>query len=364
MGNSRWRLETCLNYLAARVAEVGRSNEVEVLVADWGSDVPLGQVVTLTPTAARLVSFVHVPPSVAEPLQGESPFPEVLALNVALRRARGRYIGRIDQDTLVGARFLRTFFGWQAGTRPDLDWDAASLLYANRRSIPYRFSVRCPSLGSVERLVRLWGSRLAVWRRPNQPFWTYWVGIWLMHRDVWFACGAYDERLIFYNWMETDMVLRLKSSHPLVDLGAAVDYDFYHLEHQRPGDEAPRHMRKNKAIDLSSTPAFHPNSGAWGLRDTTLPVERTLSSGRPRRRSPGVTEVGFWLLLMSVAVQMAVDRASDLAAASRRRWGHRAASAWNGVRTESLWRWPAVLLNLWTSRSARLFAGRSGADRR
>ena len=108
MGNSRWRLETALNYTASRVEAVGGSNAVEIIVADWGSDVPLSDVVTLGPAARRLVSFVHAPPELARSHQRDSPFPEVLALNAAARRSRGQYIGRVDQDTLVGDRFL----GW------------------------------------------------------------------------------------------------------------------------------------------------------------------------------------------------------------------------------------------------------------
>jgi hypothetical protein len=35
------------------------------------------------------VSFLQIPPETARALQKESPFPEVLALNAAARRARG-----------------------------------------------------------------------------------------------------------------------------------------------------------------------------------------------------------------------------------------------------------------------------------
>jgi len=96
MGNSRWRLETTLNYVADQVKELGRAKDVEVLVADWGSEVPLREVLRLTPAAADIVSFVLIPPEIALPLQKDSPFPEVLALNAAARRAKGTYIGRID----------------------------------------------------------------------------------------------------------------------------------------------------------------------------------------------------------------------------------------------------------------------------
>src|SRR5678816_1962784 len=110
MGNSRWRLQTTLNYLGQRVGELGREKGVEVLVADWGSETPLSEVLELSPAAATIVSFLLIPPELSRDLQKDSLFPEVLALNAAARRARGEYIGRIDQDTLVGRGFLEIFF--------------------------------------------------------------------------------------------------------------------------------------------------------------------------------------------------------------------------------------------------------------
>lgn len=38
--------------------------------------------------------------------------------------------------------------------------------------------------------------------------------------------------MIFRNWMETDMTLKLNPKYPIVDPGAMIGYDFYHLEHQ------------------------------------------------------------------------------------------------------------------------------------
>src|SRR5690348_14561037 len=102
MGNSRWRLETTLNYTADRVRALDLTRDVEIVVSDWGSDVPLADTLQLNAAAAEVVSFVTVSPQLARRLQGDSPFPEVIALNAAARRARGQYIGRIDQDTLVG----------------------------------------------------------------------------------------------------------------------------------------------------------------------------------------------------------------------------------------------------------------------
>ena len=35
MGNFKYRLTTCLNYLARNLRDLGRLDEVEVLVTDW-----------------------------------------------------------------------------------------------------------------------------------------------------------------------------------------------------------------------------------------------------------------------------------------------------------------------------------------
>ena len=62
---------------------------------------------------------------------------------------------------------------------------------------------------------------------PNREFWTYAVGIWLIHRDLWWECGGYDERFIYYNWMEVEMISRLRQRHTLIDFGKVIGYDLY-----------------------------------------------------------------------------------------------------------------------------------------
>lgn len=318
MGNARWRLETTLNYLGERVAALDKTDEVDVLVADWGSDTPLCDVVTLTRTAARIVSFVTVPPPVARERQRDSPFPEVLALNTAARRATGEYIGRIDQDTLVGDRFLRQFFEWVDGRGPDGFPLEKTLLFANRRSVPYRFAVRSPELAHVTRFVRLFGRHLPIWRQnttTGDVFWTSYVGLWLAHRDVWHECGGYDERLIYYNWMETDMICRLRQQYPVVDGGELTAYDFYHLEHYPPRStwQARPHALKNADMDLRRPPELlHPNSDAWGLADLDLAVERCRSLTGAREPTaaaqPQPPNVSFLWLMTRVIAGMAADR--------------------------------------------------------
>ena len=327
MGNARWRLETTLNYVAERVAALGRGDDVEVLVTDWGSDVPLRDVVALEPASAQIVSFVTVPPALARERQQDSPFPEVLALNAAARRARGNYIGRIDQDTLVGERFLRWFF-----EAPNVALETA-LLFANRRSIPFRFTAGSPSLRNVTRFVRLFGAALPVWREneaTGHVFWTSYVGIWLAHRNLWHECGGYDERLIYYNWMETDMICRLRQKYRMVDLGELTDHDFYHLEHFHPRAAwvDRQHDKWNPIVDLATPPTvIRPNSEAWGLHEYDLPLQRGSSGAGvapPAGLEHPLTEIAaFARLTTRVAAGAVADRVTFFRTVQHQVWSRR-----------------------------------------
>ena len=356
LGNSRWRLETALNYVGDRVRSLGREADVEVIVADWGSEIPLAEVVALGPAAARIVAFLHVPPLLARELQQDSPFPEVIALNAAARRARGQYIGRIDQDTLTGGRFLRWMFdaaqsGLAGPKGPALPH---TLLFANRRSIPYRFAVLCPRLPVVERFVAWFGRRLRI--ETGRVFYNIDVGIWLVHRDLWRECGGYDERMIYMNDMDIDMVTRLTSKYPLIDLGTLVGYDFYHLDHYHPrgSRSSSTHRKVNTHVPLSSR-GFRPSGDDWGL--AAYPLELASQTPEQRRGIQGacrraVLDVPIFVLLaLYTGARAALDR---VIYPFYPVWKRRAAIAWATVRGEPMMRWPWLLRKLWLERpSAR-----------
>ena len=310
MGNSRWRLETALNYVARHVHGIGRDADVEILVADWGSDHPLRDALRLSPAAARLTSFIGVPSATAKALQKDSPFAEVIALNAAVRRSTGEFIGRIDQDTLVGQRFLTMIFEIIDGKR--VLPTPLAMGFSNIKTINYRFAVRCPPASSVELFVRWFGARL---RRENwhstAPFYQAGVGIWLLRREVWAECGGYDERMIYMNDMETNMTRRLLPRYAMVNLGEMCDYDFYHLEHYHPWvQRLSRIYRKvNNDPQFARPDSINPNGETWGLKDYNLEVvpavghanaDSGLSGGHPTLR--------FLILLVRILPVMTLDR--------------------------------------------------------
>ena len=275
-GNSTWRLETALNYVAQNAAALDSAEDIEVIVADWGSKEPLRNVVKLSPVAAKIVSFVHIPPEIAKSEQKDSPFAEVLALNAAARRAKGEYIGRIDQDTLVGKHFLEKFFWLHKKRRLLVPLDKAVML-SNRRRIPYRFAVFCPSFWVVDRYLRWFKHFLPLMEpRPPHLYYQNYIGILLFHRDLWAACGGYDQRFIYMDYMEFDIILRLTKEYTFVNLGELVDHDFYHLDHGNPREpwSANRNRKTNPIRSLDNLPeTINPTGDKWGLTQYPLEVQ-------------------------------------------------------------------------------------------
>jgi hypothetical protein len=353
MGNSRWRLETTLNYIGMQAAAMGAENRIEIVVADWGSVQPLKDIVALYPEAARITSFVSVPPGIAQSLQRDSPFAEVVAINAAARRARGQYIGRIDQDTLVGRRFLTTFVDWvernESPVRAPLH---GALWFSCRRSLPYRFAVQCPRFREVVRAIGWFGRRMEV--EIARTFYHSSVGIWLVHRDVWDECGGYDERMIYMNDMEIDMAARLMTRYPMIDLGKLVAYDFYHLDHYHP--RGPRTSGSHRRVNNQSPRAsagFRPSGPLWGMATATLEVAPATWCRKAPRRSwlTALQLPVFFMRAGWIAARTVADRLSFTTwPLFRQRWTRRARLGWQAVTGQPLSEWPGRLRRAWVER--------------
>ena len=267
MGNARWRLETVLNRTSATLARLGLVSDVEIIVADWGSVEPLSDVLRLSPIARQCVKFLHVPPDIAVERQRDSVFPEVLALNAAFRRSSGAYVGRIDNDTIVGAAFFRRFFKLIQHPPAAID-PKRSFLFVQRRCVPFEFASRSPSPRAISWLLDGFSALLPVERinRPNHFFQSP-VGIMLLHRDVWSECGGYNESLLYWGWMECDLAFRLMKKYPAVDLGEHIGRSLFHLEHYDPS--TPRKVQR-KINPMRRDAPFAPNDANWGLNDVAM----------------------------------------------------------------------------------------------
>jgi len=276
MGNSLWRLETSINLALINAKNANFLEKLEIVISDWGSEIPLSDVLNLVPEAEGKVKFIHIPPSVAIKEQKDSKFPEVIALNVAARRARGEYIGRIDNDTIVGREFFANFDNLLA--KKDSLWfdPSDAFMFIERRSIPYRLSSKSYPINYVSNYIKTYGPTLKVEtaRTWGLPFWWSPVGIMLFHRKIWHESRGYDEKLIYWGWMEGDLALRLGKKHLLIDFKDLAGNFLYHLEHypsltaykDRNGPATPRQKNEPTIYGLS----YQVNDEDWGLNQENI----------------------------------------------------------------------------------------------
>ena len=271
MGNSRWRLETSINLALKNAIKAKFLDNLEVIVCDWGSKIPLSKALHLIPEAVEKVKFVYIPPELAKVKQRDSKFPEVIALNAAARRANGEYIGRIDNDTVVGNDFFKKFEKLNKNN-PSSNFDLSNaFLFVERKSVQFRISRLSLNLNQINSFIECFKNHFQVESATNwgKEFWWSPVGIMLFHRDIWNNTKGYDEKLIYWGWMEGDLALRLEKKHDIVEFSKYVGHHFYHLEHypsltaykDRNGPATPR--KKNEPVFENLS--YSVNDEDWGL---------------------------------------------------------------------------------------------------
>jgi hypothetical protein len=150
-------------------------------------------------------------------------------------------------------------------------------MLSNRRGIPYRLASMRPSGWVIDRFIRWFGPRLPLANPlPDERYYQSYVGIWVIHRDLWFEIGGYDESFIYINWMEVDMILRLEPPYTFINLGRLIDHGIYHLDHIHPlahWGAKGRVRRENPYRDREHRPETRcPNSADWGLANEALRV--------------------------------------------------------------------------------------------
>lgn len=265
-GDYRYRLSMCLNMLAKGLADIGREKEVEVIVCDWGSEVPLHKDLVLHPAAEKL-KFMIIPRDLAlsRQIRGAT-FAYPVGLNAAVRRSSGEYVCELTADVVLNAANLDTLLSVFAGKYPGIPTREA-LFPILRRQLHMVQAKRQPSLRELEEYLN---RNLVLLPADTMGCGYGWASGIVMHRDLWHAMRGIDETMLYWGWMDIDFALRMTQRYPIMDL-ANFGVCGVHLQHyfQTPNDPVFRARLNNPAND---TPSFTVNDENWGLGEQEFPI--------------------------------------------------------------------------------------------
>lgn len=268
MGDFTWRLGTTINIIARSAERIGRLNDIEVVVTDWNSEVPLHKVVKLVPEARRITRFIPVPPEIAIPAQKDATYPDSIVANTGMRRARGKFICQTGSDIIFTSSTISAMMNVINGKFSDINLKNVNMS-GGRRHIPNGIVNRRLPLLEFEDYI----NRNAAYFPEERGGAGHAApaNLMLMHRDLWHACRGFDERFIYWGFNDIDITLRITAQHDFIQL-EHFGVNPLHMEHwNKPRDYAPEKMfRKLNPVD-NLTPEFAPNPENWGLGDFDLP---------------------------------------------------------------------------------------------
>jgi GT2 family glycosyltransferase len=260
MGNSNWRLETTLNFIADQLLAIHRLQDTEIIVVDWASSQPLHEVITLTAAASQIVRYIEVPTEIHEKVNRGSSFPIPIAINVGIRRACGTLIALTSGDVLWTSDVLESFFNIDGGNHQSRETLSRSMVFVPRKNIPWDVVSQSPGTDELTRYLAAEGAHLEV--EPLMPFYFGCAGALVMHRDLWIECQGNDEKLVFWGYNDIDLNLRLRLKYSCIDYYQTQKMNVYHLEHypsRTDAQSAPKKLNPHVFNPLAV------NDENWGL---------------------------------------------------------------------------------------------------
>lgn len=259
----KYRVTTTLNYIARNLNQLGRLDDVEILLTDWGSKVPMADSLMFSPEAAQICRVIYVPPDVIGALQnGRQDFHTSMAINVGIRRAKGEFVLQGASDTLIPRHALGMILQ-VLENKIDLSIRPKETMFVcPRYHIPWQFVERQPRLETWDQYLLLSCSELNYDDESLLPVCAGTAGF-LMYRDVWQKARGFDERYGGWGGMDADLGLRISQIYPWVGL-SSLGVNFYHMGHRAVGRRVDALAKKN-TMDYNSN--IEVNNEGWGLAD-------------------------------------------------------------------------------------------------
>jgi predicted O-methyltransferase YrrM len=268
MGNYKYRLATSINYLARNLKQIGRLEEVEILVTDWNSETPIAKVLPLSTDAGEITQFIYVPPTIATKFQQpDQVFHSSCSMNVALRRATGEFLMMVDADTLMPLLSLKAICEFLEG-KVSLPLDREKCFFlGNRRHIPWEVVQRELSLEEWDVYLLLNAGELV--RDRGWPGLGVCQIAWLAHRSIWHECQGFNQQLHYWGWNDAELTLRITQNYPWINL-ESLGILLFHMEHWPYNRRTIPSLYNPHTVSVS----LAANDANWGLASFPLEIQK------------------------------------------------------------------------------------------
>lgn len=270
-----YRITTTLNHTARSIYNLGQMNNIEILITDWGSKTPMSQTLKISEAATQLCRFIYVQPELIRCIQnGEEYFHCSRAINVAIRRAKGRFILTAPCDELIQQHSLDAMLSLLDGRiKVPINVDR-TLLMMPRIEVPWQLIEHQPGLDEWDRYMLLNEyslARVAI-EQQNQFGGS---GGFLLQRDIFHQLGGFDEIFVGWGWSDNELGFRVSQIFPHLWL-SSIGVFMFDMGHKPVGG---RQLAVSKPNPHIYKPSLGVNDDLWGLVNHEIEVQQPQFAG-------------------------------------------------------------------------------------
>jgi len=281
-GDSLGRLTNTLNLLGERLSFFNKDINSECILVEWGSNTLKNKLI-LNNKIKKILKIVEVPNVISKKYQKDSPFSEVHAMNLGFKKSSGDFFIRIDQDTLVGDRFINWFFN-EYHVDVSVQWP--EIAFSGRRDLSPDQSKNFLNIVTDQKE----NKKIPITHENHYfnkytcvknrfKFYGAAVGAIVIHKNLYNKHRGFNEDLIYMNNMDIEFINRICKNNPIYNLGLDIENDFYHQYHDRV-DAAMVSTKSGEVIGKRKTNNIYyrefisrgVNRGNWGLQNEDLNI--------------------------------------------------------------------------------------------
>ncbi|HOJ37570.1 MAG TPA: glycosyltransferase [Ignavibacteriales bacterium] len=270
-GNFIERLQLSINQHIRNIVKSNTLNKVEIIVSDWGSEIPLSTKLEIDPNYSDLVRFIFTPLSICKKYEKDSPYSMPHAVNVAIRRAKSEYIFFTDSDGFLPFETFQFILSL-------IDNNYNKILFCERRDIP-KLVYENKTVEEIEKVISLYNFQMSpLFNEDNITFRGTAIG-YFGKKEIFFELRGFDENMIYWGYFDLDFFKRVKSYFNF-DILSNYNKKMYHLEHfSNLSARIENNSRKfNSPVEPN---CITRNNEYWGLANEIIYESKVIKKGVP-----------------------------------------------------------------------------------